>query len=80
MTIHKAQGSEFDYVILPLIPEQAYAWYKNMIYTAVSRAKKGVILVGRCSVLEQAILRSMPSRNTDLLAKIQTALSRQDVA
>ena len=30
LTVHKAQGSEYDYVILPMVPEQMFMWYNNM--------------------------------------------------
>lgn len=43
LTILKAQGSEYDYVILPLVSQHQRSWYCNMIYTAVSRARKGVV-------------------------------------
>lgn len=54
-------------------------WYNNMIYTAASRAKKAVILVGQEWVLKRAIQRKMPVRNTELLKKV-LMLSHQNVA
>lgn len=75
LTIHKSQGSEYDYVLLPLAAEQAFVWSSNMLYTAVSRAKKGIILVGRELVLKQAIRRGPPPRNSDLATKIAAAVS-----
>lgn len=46
ITVHKSQGSEFNYVIIPLHPQHTGIWDTRMLYTAVSRAKKGVIFVG----------------------------------
>jgi len=77
LSIHKAQGCEYDYVILPLVREQVRCWYNNMIYTAVTRAKKGIILIGSEQILEDAILCPMPERNTHLLQKIQVLYQRK---
>ena len=45
-TVHKSQGSEFDCVILPLFDTPEKLCYRNLLYTAVTRAKKHLILVG----------------------------------
>ncbi len=46
ITIHKSQGSEFDVVVIPIIAGTRMILTKNLIYTAVTRAKKMVVLVG----------------------------------
>lgn len=46
ITIHKSQGSEFDVVIMPVITGAPMLLTKNLLYTAVTRAKKMVVLVG----------------------------------
>ena len=46
ITVHKSQGSEFDAVILPLFRNTPHLCYRNLLYTAVTRAKKLLILVG----------------------------------
>lgn len=46
ITIHKSQGSEFDVVIIPLVMQHFTMLYRNLIYTALTRAKKMVVLVG----------------------------------
>ena len=56
ITIHKSQGSEFDYVIIPAISGPSIILHRNLIYTAVTRAKKMVVIVG-----EQKNLRRMIS-------------------
>lgn len=58
ITIHKSQGSEFDVVILPAIAGPSMILTRNLIYTAVTRAKKMVVLVG-----EQKNLKRMVSNN-----------------
>lgn len=46
VTVHKSQGSEYDYVIIPLCDVPSKLKYRNLLYTAVTRAKKMLILVG----------------------------------
>lgn len=46
VTVHKSQGSEFDCVILPLIDTPHQLRYRNLLYTAITRAKKLLIVVG----------------------------------
>lgn len=45
-TVHKSQGSEFDAVILPLLGGYDKLYFRNLLYTAVTRAKKLLIIVG----------------------------------
>ena len=46
ITVHKSQGSEFDCVILPVCDIPPQLKYRNLLYTAVTRAKKMLIVVG----------------------------------
>jgi len=46
VTVHKSQGSEYDYVIIPLADVPTKLRYRNLLYTAVTRAKKMLIAVG----------------------------------
>ncbi len=46
VTVHKSQGSEFDAVIIPVISVNERLCYRNLLYTAVTRAKQLLILVG----------------------------------
>ena len=54
-TIHKSQGSEFPAVIIPLYPSSVSLLSRNLLYTAITRAKKLVILVGQQGVLSNMI-------------------------
>ncbi len=47
ITVHKSQGSEYECVILPLFDTPHQLLYRNLLYTAVTRAKKMLIIVGR---------------------------------
>ena len=46
ITIHKSQGSEFEAVVMPLIGKYEKLSYRNLLYTAVTRAKKLLIIIG----------------------------------
>ena len=71
-TIHKAMGSEFETVIVPVIKPHAIMLYRNLLYTAITRARKKVILVGQKSTLFLAIHKSdISKRNTKLADRIQ---------
>ena len=52
ITVHKSQGSEFDCAILPLLDFPPQLRYRNLLYTAVTRAKKMLIVVGSREVLQ----------------------------
>ena len=47
VTVHKSQGSEFEAVVIPVIGGYDKLYYRNLLYTAITRAKKILILVGR---------------------------------
>lgn len=46
ITVHKSQGSEFDAVIMPILDGFPKLYYRNLLYTAVTRAKKLLIVIG----------------------------------
>lgn len=51
ITVHKSQGSEFEAVILPLMNYRSKMYYRNLLYTAVTRAKRLLILVGSAAAV-----------------------------
>lgn len=55
ITVHKSQGSEFDIVIIPIIAGAKMILTRNLIYTAVTRAKEMVVLVGQKGYLKRMI-------------------------
>lgn len=55
ITIHKAQGSEYPAVLIPVMPGPRMLMSRNLLYTAVTRARKCVTLVGIASVFDQMI-------------------------
>ena len=67
MTVHKSQGSEFD-AVLVLLPEQrSPVLTRELLYTAVTRAQKSVILLGdKWGIENCAKTRQVDKRNTFL--------------
>ena len=55
LTVHKSQGSEFDVVIMPIFDTHRLLTTRNLLYTAVTRAKKLVVLVGKEETLSQFV-------------------------
>lgn len=54
ISIHKSQGSEFDIVIIPIVRSYNKMLYQKLIYTAVTRCKQKLYLIGEIEALEQA--------------------------
>ncbi|MBE6850861.1 MAG: ATP-dependent RecD-like DNA helicase [Ruminococcus sp.] len=55
ITVHKSQGSEFEAVIIPLLGKFEKLSYRNLLYTAVTRAKKLLIVIGSPIKVEQMV-------------------------
>ena len=69
MTVHKSQGSEFDGVLVILPEQRSRVLTRELLYTAITRAKQRVSLVSGASVLEQAIATAT-LRHSGLLARL----------
>lgn len=54
-TVHKSQGSEFDYIILPLYTGYPKLFTRNLLYTAMTRAKKMLIIVGSKNIINYMV-------------------------
>ena len=75
VTIHKSQGSEFDYVILPLYAGYPKLFTRNLLYTAMTRAKKMLIIVGSRNVINNMVDNiESKKRKTGLKEKIISKL------
>lgn len=70
VSVHKAQGSEFDIVIMPISSMHYIMLKRKLIYTAVTRAKKLLILIGDIKSLQMGISKIEANRNTILKDKI----------
>lgn len=69
ITIHKSQGSEFPAVVIPLASQHYMMLQRNLIYTAITRGKKAVIVVGERKALESAVRNFASARRHSGLAK-----------
>ena len=67
ITIHKSQGSEFDCVVIPLVPGAPIIVTRNLLYTAITRAKKCVVLVGSKQMLARMIHNNYTAKRYTLL-------------
>jgi exodeoxyribonuclease V alpha subunit len=67
VTVHKCQGSEFDTIIMPLVSTQGRMLQRNLFYTAVTRARKRVWILGEGGAVARAIQNDqVQDRNTKL--------------
>lgn len=65
VTIHRCQGLEYDVVVMPLVEGFSHQLQRNLIYTAITRAKKKVILLGSHRAMEMAVNNNREdARNT----------------
>ena len=69
LTVHKSQGSEYPVVILPLVRSHTIMMQRNLLYTAVTRAKREVILLGSKAALNTAVGNNRTSKRYTLLAE-----------
>lgn len=79
ITVHKSQGSEFDEVIL-LIPNCSYYLLnRNILYTAMTRAKEKLVIIGNKNTLDQMVkFQKSNNRKTDLQSVIKLYKERLD--
>ena len=70
ITIHKSQGSEFDTVIIPAIAGPSIILTRNLIYTAVTRAKKMVVIVGEKQYLKRMVSNKYTATRFTLLKRL----------
>lgn len=68
VSVHKAQGSEFPAVVLPVITQQYIMLQRNLLYTAVTRARKLCVLVGNQKALGIAVRNNQVSQRYTALA------------
>ncbi len=75
ITIHKSQGSEFDFVLLPIFTGYKKLLTRNLLYTAMTRAKKMLIIIGNRNVINYMVdnLESK-NRKTGLKEKLEKLL------
>ncbi|KRN34335.1 ATP-dependent RecD-like DNA helicase [Liquorilactobacillus mali] len=70
ISIHKAQGSEFKMVILPMVQQYTRMLNRNLLYTAVTRARDFLILLGEPSAYMSSVNRVAINRETTLIQRL----------
>ena len=76
ISVHKAQGGEFDIVIMPMTNKHFIMLKRKLIYTAVTRAKKSLILIGDVKAMQQGIRKIETNRKTILKEKLIEYVSK----
>lgn len=75
-TVHKVQGQEFDYVILPMTMKYGIMLYRNLVYTAITRARKKVFMFGDPTAFSFAIRNDRETiRNSNLSGLVVSSKS-----
>lgn len=69
MSIHKSQGSEFQVVILPITRQSHRLLQRNLIYTAITRSKSKLVMLGEIAAFDYAIKNEGAKRNTYLVER-----------
>ena len=80
MSIHKSQGSEFPVVILPITKSSHRMLQRNLIYTAITRAKSKLILLGEKAAFDYAFKNTGTARKTYLRERFEDLQSPPELA
>lgn len=78
MSIHKSQGSEFQVVILPITRTSHRMLQRNLVYTAITRSKSKLILLGEISAFDYAVKNAGTVRKTYLVPRFQGEMAEQE--
>jgi len=74
-TVHKSQGSEYPAVVLALLPQHYMMLQRNVLYTAITRARRVVVIVGTPKAIATAVRNNMITRrNTRLTERLRNTL------
>ncbi len=74
LSVHKAQGSEYRAVVIPILPQHYMLLQRNLLYTAVTRAKELVLLVGTKKAIAIAVKNDkIAQRNSRLAQRLSAA-------
>lgn len=76
ITVHKAQGSEFPAIVIPLATQHYLLLQRNLVYTGITRGKKLVVLIGQKKALAIAVRNNRTERRySGLLERLQAGSS-----
>ena len=79
MSIHKSQGSEFPSVIVPMVSSYSRMLERNLLYTAITRAKQSLILLGDSRSFQTAVARQGANRKTYLVERFGIEVPESEV-
>ncbi len=82
-TIHRSQGSEYPCVVIPLVTQHYLLLQRNLLYTAITRARRLCVIVGDPRALRQAVANdALAHRNTGLAERLRgpTLVGREEIA
>lgn len=79
ISIHKSQGNEYPIVILPIVKEYHFMLNQRLLYTAITRAKSGLVLLGDQQLFQQALKqKERVKRYTSLTEQLQIYFKEDD--
>ena len=67
MTVHRAQGSEFPAVVVPVLTQHYPMLQRNLLYTAITRGRRLVVVVGSRRALAMAVRNDRPGERNSML-------------
>ena len=67
MTIHKSQGSEYPVVVIPFTTQFSIMLQRNLLYTAITRARQAVVIIGQWKAVAMAVKNNKVSARNSLL-------------
>ncbi|MDR1138523.1 MAG: ATP-dependent RecD-like DNA helicase [Clostridiales bacterium] len=79
ITIHKSQGSEFDVVVMPVVQGPSMMMTRNLLYTAITRGKKLVVLVGTRYAVEKMVVNNYVAMRYSALWYFLSKISQQQL-
>ncbi|MGX8910221.1 SF1B family DNA helicase RecD2 [Streptomyces netropsis] len=74
LTVHRSQGSEYPYVVIPITTSAGQLLQRNLLYTAVTRARRGVMLIGQPTAVHRALTNT---RTRHRLTALEHRIARQ---
>ena len=80
ITIHKSQGSEFNIVVIPITSGNPFLFNRNLIYTAITRAKKCVVLVGKKENIAFMVANTKMTKRETLLVDFLRKMSDDKIS
>ncbi len=78
ISIHKAQGSQFKMVLLPIVQQFSRMLQRNLLYTAITRAAEKLVLIGEPYAVVTSVKNEAVNRNTSLVDRLNRVWARHN--